>query len=99
MGHKCHVARGQDVKDDPEALFHAGQALHLLNQKLQSPSDGISDSIFAVVVAFAMSEVSTGNLAQAKAHLDGLQRMLEVKGGFSFLDGNRFLQQKVLRQV
>lgn len=99
MGHMAFVARGRDTKDDPEILFHTGQALHLLNQKLQNSSDGISESIFAVVIAFAMSEVSTGNLPRAKAHLDGLQRMLEVKGGFSFLDGNRFLQQKILRQI
>lgn len=93
------ASHGQGTQSNPEALFHSGRALKLLNQKLQNPSDGISVPIFAVVIAFAISEVSTGNLEQGKAHLDGLERMLEMKGGLSFLNDNRVLQQKVLRQV
>ena len=70
-----------------------------MNKKTQTPDDGLSGLIFAVVIAFAMSEISMGALRQAKEHLGGLERMLEVKGGFSSLDRNRFLQQKTLRQA
>jgi hypothetical protein len=99
ISYMTFASLGHGTQGTNEALFHSGHALRLLNQKLGSSTDELSEPIFAVVISLAMSEVSTGNLAQATAHLNGLQRMLEIKGGFSYLNGNRFLQQKMLRRV
>jgi hypothetical protein len=95
IGHMRSPSTRQTARDDPEALFHLGQALQLANKSLRDPDYALSEPIFAVVTSLAITESSSGNLQQAEVHLGGLRRMLELKGGFSFLDGNRSLQQKI----
>jgi len=72
-------------QDDPkEAMHHISQALRLVNKKL-SGKDAISNTNIAVVLIMAQYERLQNHYRQGLVHLDGLQRMVELRGGISQL--------------
>jgi hypothetical protein len=77
-----NLARKQE--DAKEATHHISQALRLVNEKL-SGTDAISNTNIAVVVIMAQFERLRNHYRQGLVHLDGLQRMVELRGGISQL--------------
>jgi hypothetical protein len=77
-----NLARNQETPK--EATYHISQALRLINVKL-SGKDAISNTNIAVVVIMAQFERLQNRHWQGIIHLDGLQRMVELRGGISQL--------------
>jgi hypothetical protein len=50
-------ARMSGQKEPPSALNHLKQTIQILNEQLQSPLQGISDSTIAAVAGLALAEV------------------------------------------
>lgn len=63
---------------------HCDQMLHLLNEKL-SGNDAVSDATIATVVMASQYERYRGSYSNGSAHLDGLERMIGLRGGIRVL--------------
>jgi hypothetical protein len=84
-------------EDPKEAMRHISQAIRLVNEKL-SGKDAISNTTIAVVVMMAQYEHLQGQYRQGLVHLDGLQRIVELRGGISELKKDKpNLAQKIHR--
>ncbi|KAF2456236.1 hypothetical protein BDY21DRAFT_415880 [Lineolata rhizophorae] len=81
-----------------EAARHYSQTLRLVNRDL-STGDIPRDSTVAVVVSLAIEGNLSGAVHRSRIHLDGLQRIIELRpGGLATLrESNRGLMQKVCR--
>ncbi|KAE9373810.1 hypothetical protein N431DRAFT_338467 [Stipitochalara longipes BDJ] len=72
-----------------EVISHKLTAIRKVNEKLRDPPTAISDEMIHAVTFMAMAESVDflgGNEAAANAHLDGLSRMIKVRGGLETLD-------------
>jgi hypothetical protein len=77
----AHVSLFRDHRDDTrEALRHFSQALRLLRRDLSEATTPRIPSLL-VVISLAMHANVTGSLGESRVHLDGLQRMLELRPG------------------
>jgi hypothetical protein len=85
--------------DTTVALYHLAQTLRLIEQRL-SESNAAADINIATVVMMAQFERHQDRYPQAKAHMDGLQRMVEMRGGISnLIRQNPILSHKITRSV
>ena len=75
-------------EDPTEAIRHMSQALRLVSERL-SGNDAVSDTTLAVVVAMAQCARLQGQYRQGLVHLEGLQQMIELRGGVSQLTRNQ----------
>lgn len=82
-----------------KALYHISQAYSLVNMKLSGP-DCVSDNAIAAVVSLAIYQQIHHLYSTGLIHLDGLRRMIELRGGMAkLIKQNRALAVKPLRYV
>ncbi len=74
-------------EDPTEAIRHLSQTFRLVNERL-SGNDAVSDTTLAVVVVMAQYACLQGEHRQGLVHLEGLQGMIELRGGVSQLTRN-----------
>lgn len=74
-------------EDPTEATRHLLQTLRMVNERL-SENQAVSDTTLAVVVVMAQHARLQGQYHQGLVHLEGLQRMIELRGGVSQLTKN-----------
>lgn len=80
------------------SMLHESKTLALLQHRLKQGShDCISDSTIAVVVVHVLIPALVGDLKTATTHMDGLFRMVRMRGGVGALHSNAQLQIKVCR--
>lgn len=80
-----------------EALYHVSQAYSLVNQKL-SGSEPIADDAIAGVVSLIIYQQIHNQYAVGLTHLNGLYRMIELRGGIGkLIQENLGLALKPLR--
>lgn len=86
------------TQEDPtEGMHHLSHAFRLVNERL-SGKDAVSDTTIAVVVIMSQYQRLQGQYRQGLVHLEGLQRMVELRGGISQLTTNKpGLAQKIFR--
>ncbi|RDW60302.1 hypothetical protein BP5796_11908 [Coleophoma crateriformis] len=76
-------------QEDPiEAVQHISHAFRLINAKLSGDGD-VSDTTIAAVIIMSQYERLQGQYRQGVVHLEGLQRMVELRGGISKLTKNK----------
>ena len=85
-------------EDDPMlAVRHLSRTFLLTNQRL-SRTDAVSDASMAVVVLMAQYERQRERYIKGLTHIDGLQLMVEMRGGISQLARDKpSLCQKIIR--
>ncbi|TVY48307.1 hypothetical protein LOCC1_G001955 [Lachnellula occidentalis] len=84
-------------EDPTEAIHHQSRTLRLINERL-SGQDAVSDTNIAVVVALTQYDRLRGNYYNSLAHIQGLQRMIELRGGISKLAHSKpGITQKIFR--
>lgn len=86
------------------AAFHLAQTLHLLQARLHDFGLGqrdsaLSDSTIMTIVFLVMSSEFAGDFAAAEKHLDGLLKIITLKGGLKCLSTHNNVQVKVCRYV
>ncbi|KAF2488335.1 hypothetical protein BU16DRAFT_623637 [Lophium mytilinum] len=79
------------------ALKHLTQAVRILNARLQNPGEEISDSTIAAVAGLALTEQASGNQANWRIHMRGIQRMVEMRGGMQAFHSRPILHDKLCR--
>jgi hypothetical protein len=73
-----------EQEDAAVAIRHLSQTFRLVNKRL-SGNDAASDMTVAVVVVMAQYSRLQGQYHEGVVHLEGLQRMIELRGGISQL--------------
>ncbi|KAK4153794.1 hypothetical protein C8A00DRAFT_43359 [Chaetomidium leptoderma] len=63
------------------ARLHLAKAFNHLQKSLDDKREAVELSTMAVVVSLAMAAVITGDLETAAKHMDGLQKIVELRGG------------------
>lgn len=80
-----------------EAMRHLSHAFRMVNERLANGST-ISDGTMAVVIMMSKYEPLRGKHRLGLLHLEGLQRMVDMRGGISKLAGEKAgLTQKMFR--
>lgn len=76
------------------AMGHMARSLKLINARLAA-KDGITDTNIAVIVVMTQYARMSGQLDDCRIHLDGLHRMIRLRGGINAIRPD--LAEKVLR--
>ncbi|KAL2680542.1 hypothetical protein Neosp_008144 [[Neocosmospora] mangrovei] len=80
-----------------EATRHFSQTLRLINPKLMQPTPP-QDSTIAIIISLAIHSKLIRDPPKCSMHLDGLQRLVDLRGGLSEIsESNRALLHKILR--
>lgn len=76
---------------------HLRSTISLLNKQLCSPDAPMRDSTVAVIVTLATLAAATGDYMAEKAHIAGLQQMVNLRGGLEGFTSNAKLHIKIRR--
>lgn len=79
------------------AQFHLSKTIKYLQASLDNPSQATSDSTLAVVTSLAVAAMLLDELETAGKHMDGLARMIELRGGFKSLGKGAVIEHKARR--
>jgi hypothetical protein len=80
------------------SMVHEAKTLALLQHRITKGNpDPISDTTIAVVVALVLTKALIGDFKTAITHVEGLARMVSMRGGVRAFQGNAQLQIKVCR--
>ena len=81
------------------AYFHYGQTLQLLQARLNESdqTSAIADSTIMVVVTLAQAAELTGDFAAVGNHINGLEKIVSLRGGVRALNTHNNIQVKVCR--
>ena len=89
----------RDAKFGPVALAYRDRSLQLLRLNLTKDKAAVTDSTLAVVMSLALFSEQRGDLEEAETHMQGLYRLVNLRGGIETLRENYQLQIKVCRLV
>ncbi|KAH8427060.1 uncharacterized protein LDX57_004778 [Aspergillus melleus] len=81
----------------PTALFHEAKTLQLLQCRINDPDSALNDTTIAVVVTLVMVSALVGHVSVVKKHMQGLNKIIALRGGMKELEKNAQLQIKVCR--
>ena len=81
----CHYATNFNVRfktnDATETIYHATRAATLVNERLADPSRALTNETIATVANMAAFESSNGSMSSMVIHMDGLEKMVRLRGG------------------
>ena len=72
-------------------------ALVYLQQSLFDTVAATSEATMSTVVSLATAAAILGDLDSLQKHVDGLSRMIELRGGFETLESGNFIALKATR--
>ncbi|KAK7415678.1 hypothetical protein QQX98_005712 [Neonectria punicea] len=84
------------TEESPTALAHLSRTFQLLNKRLGS-KDAVTDMTIGLTAVLSIRESVRGDLKTNKVHLDGLQQMVELRGGLRSFEGDVSVLQKICR--
>jgi hypothetical protein len=101
---KCSGRRGNEVPVNNRTMSHFIKGLAMLRQRMLDDNSSnelrFTNSTAAAVMGLSSHALVTGDLDFAKNHLDGLARIVVMRGGFStFYNGSEKLLVEILRYV
>ncbi|KAJ3454690.1 hypothetical protein MRS44_013290 [Fusarium solani] len=87
------VLRRWEDGTNPTAILHLHTGLRLLRERLVGEDDEpkISDSTIGVVLKLASAAHFNGDYEASKQHMDGLRKMVDLRGGLDVFNGTRLL--------
>jgi hypothetical protein len=86
------------------AAFHYDQTLQLLQARINAFEHGLRDAVFGdstlmVIITLAMAAQLAGDSVAAQNHVDGLLKIVALRGGLRSLNTHTNVQVKVCRYV
>ncbi|KAI0100180.1 hypothetical protein GGR51DRAFT_374339 [Nemania sp. FL0031] len=90
MASACAAFITGDESHSPVALHHMSQAYRLVNQQLSS-DEALSDTTIAVVASINIYDRLYGDPQKALVHLNGVTRMIALRGGIRELAKRNFI--------
>ncbi|CAG9990899.1 unnamed protein product [Clonostachys byssicola] len=102
--YECNLAMMQTCNEiylghgdsSAKVLYSLSRTVSHVKNKLESP-DALSDSTMTLVLSLISQEQLKKFDSRAKIHLDGLRRMIELRGGLEQLEGKPPLLLKVCK--
>ncbi|KAH9909559.1 hypothetical protein F4778DRAFT_4419 [Xylariomycetidae sp. FL2044] len=90
---------GRPCPPRQRTLYHHNKALTLLRERLLSDDDSLrlSNNTIAVVFGLAAQAFVNGDSRSAIHHMEGISRIVSLRGGLSALAGNEKLATEILR--
>ncbi|PCG90038.1 Protein of unknown function DUF3468 [Penicillium occitanis (nom. inval.)] len=89
MAHSAaHLAYLHGQEDAVEVLKYKSEAVSLINRWMQDEKTALDDATFAAVVRLLTFERYWGTEAVWRIHRDGLDRMIQARGGLTSLKQN-----------
>jgi hypothetical protein len=82
--------------NSPEALHHLSQAFSEVQKRLNGP-DALKDSTLTIILMLVLQQQLLGDHTGAKVHVEGLRRMVELRGGVDALQPNLPLVLKICK--
>lgn len=79
------------------ARWHQTQTLFHLQRMLTSETEALATPTMAVVASLATAAVFGGDFETAAKHVDGLWRMIDLKGGFDVVGRGGMVEHKAQR--
>lgn len=94
-GFIARVLRRQENSINPAAMLHFQKGLRLLRQRLLGEDDEtkFSDSTISVVLKLASTAHFDGDYHASTRHMEGLRKMVDLRGGLDVFKGNRLLAE------
>ena len=89
------ILRHQKTSTNPAAILHLQKGLRLLREKLLGGDDEtkISDSTISVVLKLASTAHFDGDSQASKQHMEGLRKMVGLRGGLDVFKGSKLLTE------
>ncbi|CAD6577550.1 MAG: hypothetical protein ASARMPRED_008317 [Alectoria sarmentosa] len=79
-------------QSSPRTIAQKGQIIRLINMRLQDSAETVSNTTIGAVAMFAAMETTTGNQHDLSVHMDGLDKMVTIRGGLQQLGWDGVLQ-------
>ncbi|EAW17781.1 uncharacterized protein NFIA_077140 [Aspergillus fischeri NRRL 181] len=76
------------------ARFHLAKTLQYLQQSLENRAEATKSSTMTVVGLLSLAGIIAGDLESAAKHMDGLHRMVELRGGWDSLADRETIEHK-----
>jgi len=91
------ILRGKENKPNPPALLHFHKGLNLLRERLLGEDDDtkISDSTISIVLKLASIAHFDREPQAAKTHMQGLHKIVSLRGGMDVIQDPRLLREMV----
>ncbi|KAH7354676.1 hypothetical protein BKA65DRAFT_496788 [Rhexocercosporidium sp. MPI-PUGE-AT-0058] len=67
--------------DPMESFSFTAASIKIINERLDLPDQRTSDGTIAAVAGMVLKEIKNGNSLAVKAHLSGLEQMINLRGG------------------
>ncbi|KAI1610931.1 hypothetical protein EDD36DRAFT_420957 [Exophiala viscosa] len=89
------ILRRQDEFTNPAAMLHFQKGLKLLRERLLRTDDEmqLSDSTIGAVAKLASHAHFEGDSQASKQHMEGLRKMVDLRGGLDVFNGNKLLME------
>lgn len=87
------ILHRQETNSNPAAMLHFQKGLKLLRDRLLGADDEtkISDSTMSAIVKLASAAHFNGDHEAAKQHMEGLRKMVDLRGGISIFQNTQLL--------
>ncbi|PKS08008.1 hypothetical protein jhhlp_006620 [Lomentospora prolificans] len=92
----CNETFAKNDQNSPKALYHLSRTITHVRKRLEG-SDALSDSTMGLVMSLITQEFLRGRYMDARVHMRGLARMVELRGGLDSLQDNQPLLLKICK--
>lgn len=94
------VLRHQENMTDPDTILHFLKGVRLLREKLLRSDERqrLSDATVSVVLTLATCAYGMGDYETAKRHMEGLHKIIKLRGGLANLQGP-FLKKLLMEML
>lgn len=91
------ILRGKVNDPNPPAILHFQKGLRLLRERLLGEDDDtkISDSTISIVLKLASIALFDRDQQASKTHMDGLHKIVSLRGGMDAIEDPRLLREMV----
>ncbi|GLI80048.1 hypothetical protein PoHVEF18_008396 [Penicillium ochrochloron] len=76
-------ARANTIVNDPDFCTMKAKSIREMNAKMRDPKRALSDEAFDTIVNLLTGSLIAGLFDEARIHLTGLKRMVELRGGIT----------------
>lgn len=95
------LRRRPEATLNPEATRHHQRGLQLLRQKLlgDDEEEKISDATISAILKLATAAQFDGDAATSRQHMQGLRKMVDLRGGLDAFEHHPRLRTEMMRQA
>ena len=87
------------IQSSATSRKHLSRTLCLLSERLSCRDLAVTDQTISVVISLALAAIIFGEVRVARTHIEGLRKMIDMRGGIDELLPNRQLWYKTCRCV